>query len=124
MAYEIQPSSHPQIACVRLYGDLQPEDMLLNAEIGLDKGTPMFILVDASELGVALTPNYIDTARKSFFTNPNLAHMAVYTGSPMLDAIGNMIAKLTRRRDRLSLHKSREEALDHLMKLIAVNAKQ
>lgn len=118
MAYEILPSPHPNIICLRLYGDVAAEDMTLNAEIGLDKGKPIYVLVDASELSLALPANYLDTARHSFFTNPNMAHMAVYTGSTMLDAIGNMIAKLTRKRDKLSLHKSREEAIEHLLKLV------
>lgn len=118
MAYEILPSPNPNIVCLRLYGDVVAEDMTLNTEIGLDKGKPVYVLVDASELSLALPANYLDTARNSFFINPNLAHMAVFTGSSMLDAIGNMIAKLTRKRERLSLHKSRDEALNHLLKLV------
>ncbi|MBZ0282048.1 MAG: hypothetical protein K8L97_15015 [Anaerolineae bacterium] len=118
MAHEIMPSPHPNIVCLRLYGDVAAEDMVLNTEIGLDKGEPIYVLVDASELSLALPANYLDTARNSFFINPNMAHLSVYTGSTMLDAIGNMIAKLTRRRDRLSLHKSRDEALNHLLKMV------
>ncbi len=118
MAHEILPSPHPKIVSLRLYGDVQAEDMLLNTELGLDKESAVYVLVDASDLTMALPANYLDTARKSFFVNPHLAHMAVYTGSPMLDAIGNMIAKLTRRREQLSLHKSYEAALNHLLKMI------
>lgn len=118
MPHEILPSPHPKIFCVRLYGDVTAEDMKLNAEIGLDKDEPVYVLVDASELSLVLPANYIDTARHSFFLDSHLAHMAVFTGSAMLDGIGNMIAKLTRRRDRLSLHKSREEALNYLLKLV------
>ncbi len=118
MAHEILPSPHPRIVCLRLYGDPEAADMLLETEIGLDKGEPVYVLVDASDLSLSLPPNYLDTARKSFFTHPNLEHMAVFTGSTMLDAIGNMIAKLTRRREQLSLHKSREDALNHLLSLV------
>jgi hypothetical protein len=48
-----------------------------------------------------------------------MAHMALYTRSGLLRTVGNMVAKLTRRRDKLTIYDNYDAALAYLTKLVA-----
>ncbi len=116
MAHEIFPGPNSHIVVMRLIGSLNFEDMTADEPLGLNE-RPMFVLLDASEIEITLPENFLSGARESYFTNPNLQHMALYVQSAWLKAIGEMVAKLTRRKDRLTIHSTYEGAMAHLVKL-------
>lgn len=116
MPYEIQPGPHANIVCLSYSGKISKEDMHIDDLLGLSK--PMYILMDASNMSVKLPKGFLNNAASSFFINENLRHMALYTGSNTLDLLAQTIANLTQRRDKLSIHKSREEALNYLLNQI------
>jgi hypothetical protein len=118
MPYEIEPGPIPNIVNLRLYGNITLEDMKLDEQLGLNNGTPMYLLMDASEMSLRLPKSFMNGATQSFFINRNLQHMALYTGSNTLDLLATAIANLTGRRDKLSIHKTREQALNHLLGLM------
>jgi hypothetical protein len=115
MPYEIQSTSHPRIVHLRYYGNITQEDMGIDEALGLNNDKLMYILLDASEMSLRLPKNFINGAAESFFINKNLKHMALYTGSGTLDVLATTIATITQRRDKLSIHKSREQALKYLL---------
>lgn len=117
MAHEIFPGSNSQIIVMRLSGALNYDDMTADEKLGLNEGRPVYVLLDASQVDVALPENFLSGARGSYFTNPNLEHMALYVKSAWLKAIGEMVAKLTRRKDKLTVHSSYEAAMAHLVRL-------
>jgi len=119
MAHEIQPGPQPNIVLMRLYGELTKEDLLCDQELGLNDGKPMFVLVDVSEMDIGLPASFMDGKRESFFMNPNLQHVSLYTTSWLLSSAARMLGKLTRQRDKLSVHDTREAALNHLMRLVS-----
>lgn len=115
MPHEIEPGPHPNIVCLRLYGNLVHEDMHIDDLLGLNDGKPMYLLMDASSMSLRLPRGFLDGATSSFFINENLRHMALYTGNNTLDLLAKTIANLTHRHTKLSIHKSREEALRYLL---------
>jgi hypothetical protein len=119
MAHTISPGPHPNITTIRIYDELQRDDLTCTDELGLNEGRPLYILVDVSEMDRGLPAGFLDGERQGFFLHPNTAHIALFTNSMMLDTAGRMIAKLTRQKDKLTVHKTREEALAHLTTLVA-----
>jgi hypothetical protein len=117
MAHEIMPGPNPNIMIMRLSNSLTFEDMTADEELGLNEGRPLYVLLDASNIDIALPDNFLSGARQSYFINDNLQHMALYVKSAWLKAIGEMVAKLTRRREKLSVYNSYEAAMAHLVKL-------
>jgi hypothetical protein len=115
MPHEIEPGPHPNIVHLRMYGDITLEDMKLDEQLGLNSGIPMYILMDASAMSLRLPKSFMNGATRSFFINKNLRHMALYTGSNTLDLLATTIANLTGRRDKLSIHKTYQQALNHLL---------
>jgi len=119
MAHEIQPGPEAHIRLMRLYGELTKDDLLCDDELGLNTGESVLVLVDASEMDIGLPAGFMDGKRESFFLNPNVQHVALYTSSWLLNSVAKMLSKLTRQRDKLSIHNSREAALGHLKGLAA-----
>jgi hypothetical protein len=118
MAYVVSPGPHPNIALMRIWGDLQHEDMKPNNELGLNEGRPIYILLDVSEMNVGLPDGFLDGARNSFFIHPNMAHMALFSTSSMLNSIAMMVAKLTGRPGKMSIHNNYDSAFKHLQDMI------
>jgi hypothetical protein len=119
MAHTIRPTQHPQCVQIEIHGELTFADMTCSDALGLGAGQPRWVLLDVSEMDVALPEHFIEASRKSWFMHPDLVHMAVYTRSSLLGNAARMIAKLTRSRDRMSIHDSREKAEAHLNALMA-----
>lgn len=118
MAYIIRQTSHPQWAHIEIHGPLTYEDMTCDAALGLGKGEPCWVLLDVSDMDVALPEHFIEASRKSWFMHPDLVHMAVYTRNGLLGNVAKMIAKLTRSRERMTNHDSLEKAEAHLRGLM------
>jgi hypothetical protein len=118
MAHEILPGPTANILLMRLYGELTKDDLLCDDELHLNEGQPMYVLVDASDMDIGLPAGFMDGKRESFFLNPNLQHVALYTTSWLLNSAAKMLGKITRQRDKLSVHDSREAALEHLMTFV------
>ncbi|MCU0475122.1 MAG: STAS/SEC14 domain-containing protein [Anaerolineae bacterium] len=114
MAHTVRPTQHPQCVQIEIHGELTFDDMTCSAELGLGQGQPRWVLLDVSEMDVALPEHFIEASRKSWFMHPDLVHMAVYTRSSLLGSAARMIAKLTRSRERMTIHDSREKAEAHL----------
>lgn len=123
MAHEIQAGPEPNIRLMRLIGELLKEDLLCDDELGLNDGHSMFVLVDASDMDIGLPAGFMDGKRESFFLNPNLQHVALYSTSWLLNSAAKMLGKLTRQRDKLSVHETREAALEHLKNLVSESNK-
>lgn len=117
MSYEILPGPRPNIVVHKIIGDLTYDAMTADEGLGLNKGVPMYVLLDLGELNVGLPEGFLDGAKKSYFTNDNLAHMSIYVRSAAIRLIANMVAKVTRRQGKLSLHESYEAAMQHLLDL-------
>ena len=118
MAHEIYAGPHSSIMVQRLSGSLTHEDMTADEGLGLNKGKPVWVLLDASAIELSLPDNFLNGARESYFVNENLQHMALYVKSSWLRTIGAMVAKLTRRQDKLSAHDNYDAAMAHLLKLV------
>lgn len=118
MAHEVVPSPHRNLAHLRLFDDLQPEDMLCDAELGLGTGKPVFILIDATRMNPRLPEGFLEQARSSFLVHPDTQHLALVVHSGLLKSVALMAVKLTGRRDRFSLHETVAAAENHLMRLI------
>jgi hypothetical protein len=116
MPYEIHPSPRANIVVCKIINELSYSDMMIVQPLGLDKG-PRYILLDASEMSVALPEHFLEGARESFFIHPNTEHLALYVKSQLLGMVGLMVAKLTRRKEKLSVHSTYESALEHLIRL-------
>jgi hypothetical protein len=118
MAHQISPGPHPNIALMRIWGDLQHVDMNPVDGLGLNEGKPVYVLLDVSEMHLGLPDGFLDGARNSYFVHPNMVHMAFYSGSSMLNTIAAMVGKLTSRQHKISIHKSYDSALNHLQEMI------
>jgi hypothetical protein len=117
MAHKILSGPQPNIVLMELSGELNWEDMTCDEELGFNRNKPMYLMLDASRMSVNLPENFLDGAKQSFFTNDNLVHMALYLESDLLRVVANMVAKITRRKEKMSLHTSREGAIAHLQML-------
>lgn len=108
----------------QLEGELTREDMTAADALGLNQGKPVFVLLDTTKLNIGLPVDFMDGAKQSYFTHPNLQHLALYTTSSMLGSIGRMVAKLTGKKDHLSVHTDYDSAINHLLDLIALTEKR
>jgi hypothetical protein len=78
--------------------------------------------VDLTEMGLSLPSGAIDGARNGLIVHEDVAHIALVTSSRLIDAIANMVVKLTGRRDHVSIHASPQAAMDHLVKLASTQS--
>ncbi|MBC8171819.1 MAG: hypothetical protein H7X77_09100 [Anaerolineae bacterium] len=117
MAHEITQGPRPNIKICKITESLTHADMTCEDDLGLNDGVPLYVLLDVSIMNVGLPENFLNGAKNSFFIHPNLVHMAMYTESNLLTTIGNMVAKLTQRKEKLSIYSSYDAALKHLLKL-------
>jgi hypothetical protein len=121
MAHEVKAGSLPGIVIQKILDPYNIKDMTAVESLGLDKGK-RWILLDVSEMSIGLPENFLEGARNSYFLHENMMHMALYTKSDLLATIGRMVAKLTHRQDKLSVHQSFEAAETHLVALIHKSA--
>jgi hypothetical protein len=117
MAHQITPGPNANIKICTITESLNHDDMTCEADLGLNDGMPLYVLLDVSQMDVGLPPNFLDGAKHSFFLHPNLIHMAMYTKSSLLTTVGKMVAKLTHRQEKLSIFTSYEDAINHLMSM-------
>ena len=117
MIHTITAGPFPNIKIMQIVDAVTAEAMAAVDELELNQGQPMYILLDISEMNTSLPEGFLDGARNSFFIHPNMAHTAMYTQSTALGTLAKMISKLTRRKDKLTIHASYQEALNHLVVL-------
>lgn len=115
MARRIYEGPKPNIVIVKLINEMTLEDMTCDAEIGLNKGQPLYVLLDSTGLDGVAPDGFLDGAKRSFLTNKNLVHMALYVESPAMRMIAHMVAKLTRVQHKISLHNDFDAAMRHLL---------
>lgn len=118
MAHMLSPTSHPDILIMKIIGSLNYDDMTCDSKLRLNE-RPMWIILDVSSMTISLPSNFLNGAMKSWFTNPNTQHLALVTSSGFLKSIGLLVAKVTRRKERLSLHESVAAAEQFLLNKIA-----
>lgn len=121
MSYKIIDGPHPQIKIHQITGELTYAAMTAESELGLLEG-PKYVLLDVSELDVGLPAGFLEGAKHSYFTHLNLRHMALYTRSHLLSNVGKMVAKLTHKKNQLSVHTSYDHAINHLLSLVESDA--
>jgi|GEM_PF-809536 len=114
MGHKIVHSNHANVRQIEIIGELTHADMTCDVELDLDKGAPIWLILDVSNMSVALPDQFLDGARHSFFMSPNLQHMAIYCRSGLLRSVALMIAKLTHRKEKMSVHATLEQAQLHL----------
>jgi hypothetical protein len=117
IAHQITPGPQSDIVICSIQGELTYDDMTCVEELGLNEGRPVYILLDVTKMEGGLPPDFLDGARKSWFTHENTAHLALFADSHILRMVGTMVAKLTRRADKLSTHETYAGALGHLQQL-------
>ncbi|MBC8099348.1 MAG: hypothetical protein H7Y11_07885 [Armatimonadetes bacterium] len=117
MGHTLIQTKYDNIIVMALVDELTVEDMTADESLGLND-RPMYVLLDASKLNVGLPDGFLEGAKNSYFINPNLQHMALYVESGLLRLVGQMVAKITGRRDKLSVHSSQAAAMAHLEALI------
>jgi hypothetical protein len=118
MTHEMLPGPHPNISVARLLGEIGSEDFAISDELGLPEGRSAYLPVDTSRISLGLPDNFLELSRNSYLLDPNFKHAAVYASSGWVRSMGNMIAKLTRQRHKLSMHDSYESAMAHLQNLV------
>lgn len=116
MVHKILAGPNPCIKIMEITGSLDYAAMTAVNDLKLDEG-PVYVLLDVSRMNVGLPEGFLDGARHSYFTHPNLGHMALYTDSALLSSVGKMVAKLTGRKDKLTVHTNYQEAMAHLIAL-------
>jgi hypothetical protein len=119
MAHEVLPRPLPDIAILRIYGELTHDDMTCDEELGINDGRRFYLLIDTNEMQVGLPDQFMDGAKRSWFMHANLIHMSMAMDSMMLRMVAKMVSKVTRRQDKMSLYTTREAALNHLLALAA-----
>jgi hypothetical protein len=75
-------------------------------------------MLDVSEMGIALPDNFLTNVRNSFFVHDNMMHLSIYIDSAILKTVALMVAKLTNRKEKLTLHDSEQEAMAHLQQMV------
>ena len=123
MAHELKPQPHPRIISLRLYDNLQTEDMLLDEKMGLNAGEPLYLILDVLDMNVRMPKDFLQDVRRCFYVNENLVHMALVIDSLILENVANLADKLTGR-GILSFHKTYESALQDLLKRIEQDSLQ
>lgn len=118
MAHTIVPAKHPHIAHIRITGDLTPDDMTCDAELGLGSGKPVFVICDVLNMNLHFPDAFVENARTGFLVHPDLQHVAVITKSKLIRSVGLAAAALSARRDRVSMHDSEDDAEAHLLGMI------
>jgi hypothetical protein len=119
MGHELIPGPRPEIMIIRAMGDVEYDDMVISDELGLNKGRQVYVLIDTRELSLSMPENFIEGARNSYYTHENLKHAAVLTSSVLVSTLVKMVAKLTRNKDKLSIHTDYDAAIAHLERLVA-----
>jgi hypothetical protein len=117
MVHTISAGPFPNIKIMQIVDSVTYEAMAAVDELGLNQGQPMYILLDISQMTTSLPDDFLGGARNSFFIHPNMAHTAMFTQSTALATLAKMISKLTRRKDKLTIHGSYQDALNHLLAL-------
>jgi hypothetical protein len=118
MAHEMLPGPHPNISVIRLIGEMAKTDFAISDELGLPGGRSTYLLIDTSSFNLGLPDNFLELSRNSYLLDPNFKHAAVYAPTVWIRSLGNMVAKLTRQRHKLSMHDSFESAMAHLQEMV------
>ena len=118
MAHTVLPARHPNIAHIQMSGDIMPEDMTCERELGLGTGKPVYVLLEILNVNSHLPDHLVDTARIGFLVHPDLQHMAVVTKSSLIKSLALIGATLSTRRDKASLHDTVSEAEAHVLGMI------
>jgi hypothetical protein len=117
MAHKITQGPRRDIVFMDIYQELEFDDMTASRELGLDSGRKLYVMLDLTKMNVGLPVGFLEGAKKSFFLHDNLVHLSIHVQSDVLKIVANMVAKLTRNPDKLSLHSTREAAIAYLESL-------
>ncbi len=118
MTHEISAGPHPNLILVRIYDEISHDDLGMNAELGLGSGKPVYLLVDASEMAFGVPENFLDAARQSPYSHPDVKHTAIVLKPGPILALARVVPKLTRQQNKVSTYTSAQDALAYLMTLI------
>ncbi len=118
MAHTVLPAKHPSIAYLQMSGDIAPEDLTCDAELGLGAGKPIYVVLEVLNINSHLPDNFVDTARVGFLVHPDLQHMAVVTKSNLIKSMALIGATLSTRRDKTSVHDTVADAEAHVLGMI------
>lgn len=113
MAHTISMGSRPDILIMDIIENVEFDDMTATDALGLNE-KKRYVMLDLSNMSIALPENFLEGAKNSYFVHDNLVHLSIHVRSHPLRIIANMVAKLTNNPGKLSLHESREAAIKHL----------
>jgi hypothetical protein len=118
MAHKVEQGAHPRLIIARMYGVIDSEDIVPNPEtFKLNEGAT-YVLIDSTNIQIAVPDNFMQTVRNNILNHPNLRHMAIVTKSSSLRILSNMVSKLLHKQGRVSVHDSFAAAEAHLLSLI------
>lgn len=119
MSHEVSVGNHPSIVVVRYFGDIEANDIIIDpGELHLNEGQSKYLLIDTNEANPVVPEGMWERVHKSIIDNENLIHIAIHVKSAALRILMGAVLKLTRQRNRVSLHQSYEEAEAQILKVI------
>lgn len=116
MAHTISKGPRPDIVIMDIVENVEFEDMTATEALGLNN-RQLYVMLDISNMSIGLPENFLEGAKNSYFIHDNLIHLSIHVRSHPLRLIANMVAKITNNPGKLSLHESREAALQHLQNM-------
>lgn len=119
MPHDVLAGKHPDIVVLRYFGDIEANDIITNPEeLHLHEGHAKYLLADAGSVHPVVPEKMWERVQQSIIGHDNLLHIAIFVKSGVLRVLMGAVIKLTRQRNRISLHETFEQAEAHLLKLI------
>jgi hypothetical protein len=118
MPCSVTQGSHPDFYILTYTGQLQTKDLQVDDDVHLNEGRKIYLLVDISRMEHRLPDRYVEHIMKCFLVHPNLRFLAGFVSSMPLRVVSNMVVKLTRQQNKVSLHDSYEGAYESVLDAI------
>lgn len=123
MSHTAKIDVHPQIVLVELLDDVEIDDILLT-DLPYDEEQPLYMLLDGKNVRNGTPEGFLKAIKNSPMAQGKLTHIGVYMPNPVMKIAATMISKVSKMRNKVSFHKSVEEARSHLLELIEQSEQQ
>lgn len=119
MPHQVLKGKYPELVILHYFGNIEADDIITDPEeLHLADGKPKYLLADTGDVNPVVPEGMWERVHHSIISHENLAHIAIHVKSNVLRVLMGAILKLTRQRNRVTLHQTYEEAEAHLIKLI------